>query len=159
MHPCWIKVLFSFENKSYQPPWTVVSFYMAKVLRIIYKEYYIVCNINIFVKPFHGFLLCFLFYYCFIRKSAAWRSNLGGEWRKLDWRDKWTVHTLLSYFVLLVLLIYSSILLESESEWAFIARYVYTYKEFYFQDRSYRSATEWQQQDKTLIIQIIKIIE
>ncbi len=119
MHPCWIKVLFSFENKSYQPSWTVVSFYMAKVLRIIYKEYYIVCNINIFVKPFHGFLLCFLFYYCFIRKSAAWRSNLGGEWRKLDWRDKWTVHTLLSYFLLLVLLIYSSILLESE--WAFIA--------------------------------------
>ncbi len=31
---------------------------------------------------------------------------------------------------------------------SFIGRYVNTYEELVFHDRSYRSATEWQQQNK-----------
>ncbi len=37
---------------------------------------------------------------------------------------------------------------ESESEWALLARYVYTYKEFVIVTKLH-SATEWQQQDRT----------
>ncbi len=38
--------------------------------------------------------------------------------------------------------------LESESEWALLARYVYTYKAFVIVAKLH-SATEWQQQDRT----------
>ncbi len=37
---------------------------------------------------------------------------------------------------------------ESESEWALLARYVYTYEEFVIVTKLH-SATEWQQQDRT----------
>ncbi len=37
---------------------------------------------------------------------------------------------------------------ESESEWALLARYVYTFEEFVIVTKLH-SATEWQQQDRT----------
>ncbi len=37
---------------------------------------------------------------------------------------------------------------ESESEWALLARYVYTYEEFVIVTKLH-SATEWQQRDRT----------
>ncbi len=44
-----------------------------------------------------------------------------------------------SYIVFIIL---------SESEWALLARYVYTYEEFVIVTKLH-SATEWQQQDRT----------